>query len=69
MKITDRQIEILEKFACERLHSNSSNLSLIKNFYSERGSGLVDYLNKNGPREDASGETAFYLIKNENGQP
>ena len=41
MKITDRQIEILEKFACERLHSNSSNLSLIKNFYSERGSELV----------------------------
>lgn len=69
MRITDRQIEILEKFSCERLHSNSRNLSLIKKFYSERGSGLVDYLNENGPREDASGETAFYLIKNANGQP
>ena len=54
MRITDRQIEILEKFSCERLHSNPNNLSLIKKFYSKRGSGLVDYLNKNGSREDAS---------------
>ena len=53
MRITDRQIEILEKFSCERLHSNPNNLSLIKKFYSKRGSGLVDYLNKNGSREDA----------------
>ena len=69
MRITERQIEILEKFSCERLQSNSNNLTLIKKFYSERGAGLVDYLNLNGPREDASGETAFYLIKNANGQP
>ena len=68
MRITDRQIEILEKFSCERLHSDPNNLSLIKKFYSERGSGLVGYLNEKGLQEDASGETAFYLIKNTSGR-
>ena len=69
MKITERQIEILDQFSCERLSSNPNNLELIKNFYSERGAGLVDYLNHQGPQEDASGETAFYLVKNAIGQP
>lgn len=69
MRITERQIDILNKFSCERLNSNVDNLSLIKNFYSKRGAGLVKYLIQNGPQEDASGETAFYLIKNSNGQP
>lgn len=69
MRITEKQIEILNQFSCERLNSNSKNLSLIKNFYSERGAGLVVYLNQRGPQEDASGETAFYLIKNASGQP
>lgn len=69
MRITERQVEFLEQFSCERLSSNVNNLSLIKKFYSKRGAGLVDYLNQNGPQEDASGETAFYLIKNAGGQP
>ena len=32
MRITERQIEILEQFSCERLSSNPKNLELIKNF-------------------------------------
>lgn len=67
MRITDRQIEILEKFSCERLHSNPNNLSLIKKFYSKRGSGLVDYLNKNGSREDASDMYPLYWTTSKEG--
>lgn len=69
MRITERQIEILEQFSCERLSSNPKNLELIKKFYSERGAGLVEYLNHRGAQEDSSGETAFYLVKNAIGQP
>ena len=50
MRITERQIEILEQFSCERLSSNPKNLELIKKFYSERGAGLVEYLNHRGPQ-------------------
>ena len=69
MRITERQIQILDQFSCERLSSNPDNLELIKSFYSKRGSGLVDYLKDRGPQEDASGETAFYLVKNRIGEP
>lgn len=62
-KITDDQKRLLEKFSCERLSSNPKNHNLIKNFVSEKGSLLVDYLYDLAWDEDVEGKTAYYLIK------
>lgn len=45
MQITKEQLGILEKFSCERLSQNQEHKDLLKNFKSEKGSLLVDYLN------------------------
>lgn len=62
-KITDKQLSVIEKFSCERLTSNSENRELIKDFVSEKGSSLVNYLHKYAWDEDIECKTAYYLIK------
>lgn len=62
-KITDEQKRIIEKFSCERLSSNPENKNLIKNFVSEKGSLLVDYLHELAWDEDVECKTAYYLVK------
>lgn len=62
-KITNKQLSVIEKFSCERLTSNPENKKLIKDFVSEKGSSLVDYLHKYACDEDIESKTAYYLIK------
>lgn len=62
-KITDKQRRIIEKFSCERLSSNPENKNLIKNFVSEKGSSLVEYLHNWAWDEDIEGKAAYYLVK------
>lgn len=68
MGITEEQSEILNHFVCERLTYHPENRDLIDGFQSEKGKLLVDYLQKFGWDHDTSGEEAFYLIKEKNGQ-
>ena len=63
MQITKEQLGILEKFSCERLSQNQEHKDLLKNFKSEKGSLLVDYLNAKAWEEDEKGITAYYLVK------
>ena len=58
-----------DSFICERLTDNDYNSALITKFKSERGNGLVDYLNKLGQAEDRSGVTAFYIVKDGDDNP
>lgn len=69
MEITQKQIDVLNSFKCERLSSNEQNRELIKEFTSTKGDGIVRYLQQNGWEEDHNGETAYYLIKNPEGLP
>lgn len=69
MRITSEQLEIINSFVCERLTSNPQNEELIKSFTCERGPGLVAPLKHNGWKQDAEGETAYYLIKTPAGRP
>lgn len=62
-KITDEQKRIIKMFSCERLSSNPENKYLIKNFVSEKGSLLVDYLLNWAWDEDVECKTAYYLVK------
>ena len=66
--ITPEQIAILNSFTCERLTANPMNLHKIQNFMSYRGPGLVNALRNFGWEADRSGTTAYYVIKNSNGQ-
>ncbi len=68
MQITKDQIDILEKFSCERLSHNQENKNLIKNFKNEKGELLVNYLNQYAWEEDEKGITAYYLVKDPNNQ-
>lgn len=52
MQITKEQLDILEKFSCERLSQNQEHKDLLNNFKSEKGSLLVDYLNAKAWEED-----------------
>ena len=63
MKITKEQTEVLNKFICERFSFDKDNLIAINNFHNYRGELLIGYLKNYGWEEDASGKTAFYLIK------
>lgn len=63
MRITKEQLDILERFACERLSQRPEHKDLLKNFKNEKGSLLVDYLNKRAWEEDENGITAYYLVK------
>jgi hypothetical protein len=69
MRITEEQVDYLKSFKCERLTSDASNESSIKNFYSKRGESLVDYLKTQAWQEDANGDIACYLIKNSDNIP
>lgn len=66
--ITDEQKAILEGFTCERLKDNPENLFLIRSFTHKDGAGLVDKLKKVAWNEDREGSTAYYLIKNRDGE-
>lgn len=63
MRITEEQQNLLNKFSCERLSVNPENKNYVNGFTSEKGASLVGYLQERGWEEDASGSTAYYLIK------
>ena len=66
--ITEEQKALLSRFTCERLTTNRNNLFDIQDFYSEKGEGLVDNLLIGGWKADKKGTTAYYLIKNPDGE-
>lgn len=68
MKITDEQQKVLDSFICERFSANDNNTDLIDTFTSKKGSSLVDYFREYGLLEDASGETAYYIIKTQHNE-
>ena len=63
MEITQEQKKILDSFVCERLTANKENESVVKEFKSKRGAGLVSYLIDHGWEEDKSGKVAFLYNK------
>lgn len=66
--ITDAQKALLNSFTCERLTARRSNLEAIQFFTSEKGEGLVSSLQRQGWRADMRGSTAYYVIKNPEGE-
>lgn len=66
--ITEAQKAILSRFTCQRLTACRSNLDDIQYFSSHRGEGLVSSLQRQGWRSDLRGSTAYYVIKNPDGE-
>ena len=63
MKITEEQENILNTFKCERLSSDIQNAENIKNFSSDKGHSLVNYLQNFAWNDDITGALAFYIVK------
>lgn len=68
MRITEKQKELLQSFACQRLTADEQNKSKIRSFTSRKGISLVDYLQKWAWDEDTDGSTAYYIVKNPEGE-
>lgn len=66
--ITAEQKRFLESFRCERLKADPTNRWLIQDFYHPDGEGLVNKIKRFAWDEDHLGKTAYYVIKNANGQ-
>ena len=69
LAITVEQKALLHSFTCERLSSSEEVLQSIEGFENQKGSLLVQYLKEKGYKEDQSGETAFYVIRNKDKLP
>lgn len=67
MKITDRQLGILNELKCERLSSDSDNFGLIDRFENLRNERLADALKNSAFSDDENNRIAYYLVKNRNG--
>lgn len=67
-KITAEQEAILNQFTCERLKEDPRNYYMAKHFGWQLGPGLAAILQEAGWRRDAKGTTAYYVIKNPEGQ-
>ncbi len=68
MKITEKQLAIINSLKCERLSSNEDNLRTIGSFYNSRNDNLVEPLRNEAFEEDENGNVAYYLVKNTNGE-
>lgn len=63
MRITDKQRQLLDSLACERLSSNEAHLRMVDSFCNGRNGGLEHTLKNEAYEEDEDGNIAFYLIK------
>lgn len=66
--ITDAQKAYLSTFRCERLKADPENRNRIRTFENDKGGGLVHKLKMLAWKEDNAGSTAYYLIKDKEGE-
>lgn len=64
MKITKEQCEFLNSLKCSRICEEECNKNLLYEFENKRGFHLIDYLQRNGEKEDLEDITAFYIVRN-----
>lgn len=68
MKITDEQKIFLDsEYSCERLSCRKENLELIKGVTNKENEVLVNILKSGAWQKDFFNETAYYLIKDKDG--
>lgn len=63
MKITQEQLDFLDRFSCERLSEHLKHKEILNNFYNSRGETIVNYFKNKAWSEDNKGDIAYYLIK------
>lgn len=68
MRITPQQQEILNSLSCERLSSNINNLRLVEDFYNTTNDFIAQTLRNEAFEEDEKGSTAYYVVKDRDGQ-
>ncbi|MCH3987387.1 MAG: hypothetical protein LKE75_11670 [Lachnospiraceae bacterium] len=69
MEITEEQLKLLNSLTCERLSESVYSKKCAEEIVSKRGSQLVGYLQHRGEEEDSSGNTAFYIVRNNDDLP
>ena len=67
--ITQAQLDILNRYTCERLTANSNNRHMCHNFWNQRNEGLAYTLQEDAWYEDREGRpTIYYVVKNPEGR-
>ena len=65
--IGKEQQEILNSLRCERLSDDEANLRLVEDFYSRRNASLAHTLQNEAYEEDIEGGTAYFVVKDGEG--
>lgn len=63
MRITSRQVEIINSLRCERLSQNPDNIRLVDTFFNRINPSLTNTLQNDAFGDDTDGNIAYYLIK------
>ena len=58
----------LQLLSCERLSSDNDNIRLVDGFFNRRNDGIAQTLRDEAFGEDEEGNTAYYIVKNNNGE-
>ena len=67
MRISKKQLDLINSLSCERLSSDENNLRLIDSFYNARNNNIAEALLNDAYSEDETGVIAYYLVKDRNG--
>lgn len=68
MNITQEQISKLDSLVVERIRDNVDNITLVRTFDNKQNKNLTRILHNRATTKDASGETAYYLVKTKQGE-
>lgn len=68
MNITQEQISKLDSLVVERIRDNVDNITLVRTFENKQNKTLTHILHHKATTKDASGETAYYLVKTKQGE-
>ena len=67
MKSSSEILQDLECLSCERLSSDLDNIRLVEDFFNRRNDGIAQTLRNEAFMEDEDGNTAYYVVKHEDG--
>lgn len=67
-RLSADQRKVLSSLVCERFSATPGNVEVVKSFRNSKGELLLDYARSRGFREDAEGDSAFYIVKTRSGR-
>lgn len=68
MYISNKEEQLVDSLACERLSSNKENLRLVEEFFNRMNDSLATVLKNEAFADDELGKTAYYVVKSNKGE-